>query len=73
MSSSGTVSPPPSTMKVDRSDQPTELEHEERLEYYNVEGFHPVNLGDVIDERYRILCKLGCGAYATIWLAEGIE
>ena len=33
-------------------------------------GFHPVHLGDVYDNRYRVLRKLGFGAFSTIWLAR---
>lgn len=33
-------------------------------------GFHPVHLGDTFDNRYRVLRKLGFGAYSTSWLAK---
>jgi serine/threonine-protein kinase SRPK3 len=34
-------------------------------------GFHPVHPGDIYSEgRYRVVRKLGFGAYATVWLAE---
>ena len=54
-------------------DQPEELQYEERLAFYNYGGYHPVTLGDVLDDRYRIHCKLGWGSYATVWLAEDEE
>lgn len=42
----------------------------ENVERYVVGGFHPVHLGDVFSDRYRILRKLGNGKYATVWLAK---
>lgn len=38
-------------------------------ESYRPGGFHPVQVGDVLDGRCEILCKLGYGAFATVWLA----
>ena len=37
---------------------------------YRVGGFHPVELGDVLNARYCVLRKLGFGCYSTVWLAE---
>lgn len=42
----------------------------EWIEDYVVGGYHPVHLGDVFNERYRILRKLGNGRFATVWLAK---
>ena len=43
----------------------------EPLERYRKGGYHPTHLGDHFkDGRYRIIHKLGWGAYATVWLAE---
>ncbi|KAF5707131.1 CMGC SRPK kinase [Fusarium globosum] len=38
-------------------------------EAYHPGGYHPVHLGDVIQERYRIIRKVGWGQYSTVWLA----
>ena len=38
-------------------------------ESYHPGGYHPVVLGDVLNERYRIIRKLGYGAFSTTWLA----
>ncbi|KAF5002751.1 hypothetical protein FGRMN_148 [Fusarium graminum] len=38
-------------------------------EAYHPGGYHPVHLGDTIDERYRVIRKLGWGQCSTVWLA----
>jgi serine/threonine protein kinase len=45
------------------------LEDVEDLEYYEKGGYHPVKIGDILHEKYRIVHKLGFGTYGTIWLA----
>ncbi|KZT03711.1 kinase-like protein [Laetiporus sulphureus 93-53] len=53
----------------------------EDIRRYTAGGFHPIRLGDVVSPplsssesspagQYRILHKLGDGAFATVWLAE---
>ncbi|KAL2842615.1 kinase domain protein [Aspergillus pseudodeflectus] len=41
----------------------------ENLERYSPGGYHPVMIGDVLHSKYRIVDKLGCGGYSTVWLA----
>jgi serine/threonine-protein kinase SRPK3 len=48
------------------------VEGAEELDLYAPGGYHPVNLGDVLHERYRIMDKLGFGGYSTVWLARDI-
>jgi len=36
-------------------------------------GYHPVHLGDVYCERYKVINKLGYGTYSTVWLARDIQ
>jgi serine/threonine-protein kinase SRPK3 len=50
----------------------------EDIRCYYAGGFHPICLGDVLSadsplRQYRILHKLGHGAYATVWLAETLH
>ena len=41
----------------------------EWAESYHLGGLHPVHLDDVFNNRYRVIRKLGNGAFATVWLA----
>jgi len=43
---------------------------EERLEKYDKGGYHPTNLGDIFNERYIVIGKLGWGIHSTVWLVE---
>ncbi|KAI0838359.1 kinase-like domain-containing protein [Hypoxylon sp. FL0890] len=42
----------------------------EDFENYKTGGYHPVHIGDVLDGRYEVAHKLGCGGYAMIWLCQ---
>ena len=43
----------------------------ENLEGYRVGGYHPVVIGDKLDDgKYTIVHKLGAGTAATVWLAQ---
>ena len=45
----------------------------ELLERFRDGGYHPTHLGDLFkDGRYKIIHKLGWGAYATVWLAKDL-
>lgn len=48
------------------------IEHVENLEQYCHGGFHPVSLGETLNNRYLILNKLGHGGYSTVWLSWDI-
>ncbi|KAF2813565.1 kinase-like protein [Mytilinidion resinicola] len=43
---------------------------EQTLPRYNQKHYYPVNIGDTFKDRYRIIAKLGFGAYSTVWLAR---
>ncbi|KAJ3544981.1 hypothetical protein NM208_g2747 [Fusarium decemcellulare] len=38
-------------------------------EAYHPGGYHPIHLGDVVQNRCRIIRKLGWGQFSTVWLA----
>ena len=44
----------------------------ESIAYYRKEGFDPIHIDDVLQNRYRIVNKLGYGAYGTIWLVDDL-
>lgn len=41
----------------------------EWIEAYYPGSFHPVHLGDVFQDRYEVIRKLGNGSLGTVWLA----
>ena len=45
----------------------------EPLEWYKPGGLHPVEIGEILNGRYRVAHKLGHGGFATIWLCEDLE
>ena len=44
------------------------VEDQESPEDYREGGYHPVSVGDVYQERYAVLRKLGWGHFSTVWL-----
>lgn len=42
---------------------------EQTLPFYHRKYYYPVKIGQVFNDRYRIIAKLGYGAYCTVWLA----
>ncbi|KAK3367137.1 hypothetical protein B0T24DRAFT_508127, partial [Lasiosphaeria ovina] len=42
----------------------------EGVDKYVPGGFHPVNIGDVIDQRYEVMHKLGYGGLSIVWLVR---
>ena len=43
---------------------------EELIPDYNPKTFYPVNPGDILDDRYRVVAKVGWGTTSTVWLAR---
>ncbi|KAL1848322.1 hypothetical protein Daus18300_013648 [Diaporthe australafricana] len=46
---------------------------EETLSFYDPRLFYPVRIGEVFQERYQIITKLGWGAHSTIWLCHDLH
>ncbi|KAE9364021.1 kinase-like protein [Stipitochalara longipes BDJ] len=51
---------------------PFKLDDVEDIELYAPGGFHPVHMGEIYHNRYKILHKLGCGGFSTVWLARDV-
>ena len=45
---------------------------EETPDKYTSAGFLPVRIGDLFNH-YKVVHKLGYGAYSTVWLAEDVR
>ena len=43
-------------------------EEQEDVEDYCRGGYHPVKIGDVFENKYKVLRKLGWGHFSTVWL-----
>ena len=43
---------------------------EQTLPRYRQRLYYPVKIGDFFKNQYRIIAKLGYGAYSTVWLAR---
>lgn len=48
-------------------------ERQEKVADYVFEGYHPVHVGELMDNRYIVLKKLGWGHFSTVWLAFNIK
>jgi serine/threonine-protein kinase SRPK3 len=46
---------------------------EEGRDVYRPGGFHPVYIGDVYHDKYKVLNKIGYGVYSTVWLARDLQ
>lgn len=40
----------------------------EWVEMYRPGGYHPMDIGDILDGRYEVIAKLGWGSSSTVWL-----
>ena len=43
---------------------------EASLPLYHDKHYCPIRVGDTLNDRYRIVAKLGHGAYSTVWLSR---
>ena len=46
---------------------------EETHDSISKERYHPVRIGDIVNNQYQVLDKLGYGLESTVWLANDIE
>ena len=61
---------PKSQFQVIPNDQKIE---EERLIDYRAERFYPIQLGQILNDRFQILAKLGFGTASTVWLCRDLK
>jgi len=62
-------SSPPAFIKV----HPSNLIDEETFADYRPEEYYPVTLGEIFQDRYKIIGKLGYGSASTVWLCRDLE
>ena len=51
-------------------------EHEdedEGIEDYKLGGYHTVHVGEVINNRYVVIQKIGWGHFSTVWLSKDFK
>lgn len=61
---------PTGGFKTIEADQQVE---EEELPDYQADRFYPVQLGEVFQDRYQAIAKLGFGSSSTTWLARDLR
>lgn len=49
------------------------LLEEEHLDKFKARQYYPANIGDIYDEKYQVLGKLGFGSTSTVWLARNLQ
>ncbi|KAI2904577.1 hypothetical protein CBS76997_4180 [Aspergillus niger] len=52
--------------------QPDEKVEEEELPDYEARRFYPVRLGEIFQNRYQVVAKLGFGSSSTTWLSRDL-
>lgn len=48
-------------------------EEQEDAAQYCRGGYHPVVIGDIFDNRFRVVRKLGWGHFSTVWLCRDLK
>lgn len=66
------TSPEPESARPLTPSSSTESDIEEGRDSYKPGGFHPVYIGDVYAEKYKVLSKIGYGVYSTVWLVRDL-
>lgn len=60
------------TIRIPRMDIAEPFE-EETLSWYKPEQFYPVHVGETLNSAFKVLGKLGYGAYSTSWLCRNLK
>lgn len=59
--------PPPKLLST------PDLIDEERVPWYEHRNFYPAKPGDILDDRFQILVKVGWGSSSTVWFARDMR
>jgi hypothetical protein len=51
---------------------PSIIVEEESIPTYRPEKYYPVRIGEVFNDRYRVVGKLGFGSSTTVWLCRDL-
>mmetsp|Transcript_57509 Transcript_57509/g.136820 ORF Transcript_57509/g.136820 Transcript_57509/m.136820 type:complete len:618 (-) Transcript_57509:71-1924(-) len=62
-------------MKASEFQEPAEdfTSDDEGADGYRRGGYHVVTVGEVYNQRYRVIAKLGWGHFSTVWLCHDVE
>lgn len=52
---------------------PSQKVEEERLSCYNRDQYYPMRIGEVLQDRYQVVAKLGYGVTSTVWLSRDLR
>ncbi|KAI5464238.1 kinase-like protein [Mariannaea sp. PMI_226] len=52
---------------------PSQRLEEERLPFYKREDYYPMRIGEVLQDRYQVVAKLGYGTGSTLWLSRDLR
>ncbi|PNY27627.1 SRSF protein kinase 3, partial [Tolypocladium capitatum] len=52
---------------------PSQRIEEERLPFYTRDDYYPMRIGEVIQDRYQVVAKLGYGTSSTVWLSRDLR
>jgi non-specific serine/threonine protein kinase len=67
------ISPPPTPTAPFKQRLKNCVSPGEYPEAYRPGGYHPINLGDTLnDGQYKIIRKLGDGCFSIVWLAHDL-
>eukprot|EP01116_Phalansterium_solitarium_P024443 TRINITY_DN8968_c0_g2_i1.p1 TRINITY_DN8968_c0_g2~~TRINITY_DN8968_c0_g2_i1.p1 ORF type:complete len:593 (-),score=228.45 TRINITY_DN8968_c0_g2_i1:352-2130(-) len=55
------------------SDEDLTDSEDEGREGYKKGGYHPVKVGEIYNDRYQVLEKLGWGHFSTVWLCDDLR
>ncbi|KFH44240.1 Serine/threonine-protein kinase-like protein [Hapsidospora chrysogenum ATCC 11550] len=52
---------------------PSQRVEEEKLPFYRSDDYYPMRIGEIIQDRYQVVAKLGYGTGSTVWLSRDLK